>query len=135
MRKSEPAESRTRRAGRGRLTTLWIDDYVDAVALRTGDFHGAVALLFLVDPALKARLVDPLGRSATLARRDPLGRVVVVLVGKAHPTVLPSNSTSNHITSEGARDREKAAAAVILTRPCSELDRDRRPRREGISAG
>jgi len=52
--------------------TVRVQDYVGVVALGAGYFHRALAVLFLVDPALQADLVNPLGSAAALAGRDPL---------------------------------------------------------------
>lgn len=67
---------------------LRVHDDVGEVALRARHLHRTVALLLLVDPALQAALVHPLGRAAAFARAHPLSRVVVVFGREADPAVL-----------------------------------------------
>ncbi len=76
-------------------TKLREHDEVFSIALWAGDTCGAVASLFLINPALKTRLMNPFSGTAAAARTHPLRRTVILIGGKTHPTA-PETHTHTH---------------------------------------
>ncbi|CAN7990803.1 unnamed protein product, partial [Ixodes hexagonus] len=71
-----------------------------AAALGARHLGRAVARLLLIDPALEAALVHPLGGAAALARLHPGRTLLLVLGSEAHPAYPPF---ARHVRRRGCR--------------------------------
>lgn len=78
---------------RSPLTHFGENDAVLSATLWTVNRATTVSFLFLVQPALQTRLVDPFGAAFTPAGAHPFCAAVVPLGGKAHPAVSANTNT------------------------------------------